>query len=250
MDLISWVKAELPVRMEHLCIRIGDDERTGLVVLDEVNGFCTVGHGNLAPRAPDAQVERMVDETVRIAREFRSRHLPVLAFLDCHDPNKPENPYPPHCLVGSGEEELVPDLKWFEDDDEVVLVRKDCINGFVGAMRPDGSNTVVDWINANKIQRILVVGVCTDICVLDFVATMTSVRNHGISPPLEEIVVYAQGCSTYDLPLAVAKEIGAVAHPQDLAHHMGLYLTAARGAKIVDSVQFAAEIHPNGVKKV
>ncbi|XP_024533812.1 nicotinamidase 1 [Selaginella moellendorffii] len=84
----------------------------------------------------------------------------------------------------------------------------------------------------------------------DFVATMTSVRNHGISPPLEEIVVYAQGCSTYDLPLAVAKEIGAVSHPQDLAHHMGLYLTAARGAKIVDSVQFAAEIHPNGVKKV
>ncbi|EFJ25720.1 hypothetical protein SELMODRAFT_413633 [Selaginella moellendorffii] len=78
---------------------------------------------------------------------------------------------------------------------------------------------------------------------------MTSVRNHGISPPLEEIVVYAQGCSTYDLPLAVAKEIGAVSHPQDLAHHMGLYLTAARGAKIVDSVQFAAEIHPNGVKK-
>ncbi|EFJ10618.1 hypothetical protein SELMODRAFT_426957 [Selaginella moellendorffii] len=33
-----------------------------------------------------------------------------------------------------------------EDDDEVMLL---------GAMRPHGSNTVVDWIKANKIKRII-----------------------------------------------------------------------------------------------
>ena len=38
-------------------------QRTGLVIVDEVNGFATVGAGPLAPPAPNAQVTRMVEET-------------------------------------------------------------------------------------------------------------------------------------------------------------------------------------------
>ena len=37
---------------------------TGLVIVDEVNGFCTVGCGPLAPASPNEQVSRMVAETV------------------------------------------------------------------------------------------------------------------------------------------------------------------------------------------
>ncbi len=39
--------------------------KCGLVVVDEVNGFATVGAGALAPREPNAQVSRMVEETDR-----------------------------------------------------------------------------------------------------------------------------------------------------------------------------------------
>lgn len=61
----------------------------------------------------------------------------------------------------------------------------------------------------------MVVGICTDICVLDFVVTILSARNHGLIPHLEEVVVYSQGCATYDLPVTVAKNIrGAFPHPQ------------------------------------
>ena len=44
------------------------------------------------------------------------------------------------------------------------------------------------------------VGICTDICVMDFVVTALSARNHGIMEPLEDIFVYSKACATYDLP--------------------------------------------------
>ena len=45
--------------------------KTGLIIVDEVNGFATVGAGYLAPPAPNAQVTRMVDETDRLANADR-----------------------------------------------------------------------------------------------------------------------------------------------------------------------------------
>src|SRR3546814_15350637 len=95
----------------------------------------------------------MVEETARLARGFSGQGWPILAFLDTHVPGKPEPPYPPHCEAGTGEEELVPQLTWLGDDPHATLVRKDCINGFVGAIGKDGRNAVVDWVNANKIGR-------------------------------------------------------------------------------------------------
>lgn len=209
----------------------------GLVLVDPVNGFCTVGSGHLAPTEPDKQISVMIDECVRVARAFCERKLPVFAFLDTHYPNKPEPPYPPHCIIGSGEEDLVPALKWLESDPNVTLRRKDCINGFLGSMDKDGSNTFAEWVKTNKIKIILVLGICTDICVLDFVSTTLSARNVGLVPPLEDVVVYSRGCATFDLPVHVAKTIkGALPHPQEMMHHVGLYMAKGRGAKIVQQV--------------
>jgi nicotinamidase-related amidase len=206
---------------------------TGLVVVDEVNGFCTVGCGPLAPAAPNAQVSRMVAETVALCRRFEAEGRPVLAFLDTHEPGKPEPPYPPHCERGTGQENLVPDLAWLEASPVATLIRKDCINGFVGAIDARGRNRLADWIAANDLRAVLVVGICTDICVMDLVLTMLSARNHGLLGKLEDVVVYEPGCATYDLPLETARNLGlpdTAAHPQDLTHHMGLYFMASRGA--------------------
>lgn len=211
----------------------------GLVIVDEVNGFATVGAGNLAPPVPNEQVSTMVSETERIARDFTSQDHKILAFLDTHIPGKAEPPYPPHCEAGSGEEELVPELLWLMADENTTLVRKDCINGFIGAFGKDGRNAVVDWVNANSITDLLVVGICTDICVMDFVLTALSARNHDMMPTLRDIHVYDRGCATYDLPREVAVGAGLgehAAHPQDVTHYMGLYFMASRGASLVNHV--------------
>jgi len=234
--LTRQVAAALPVAPARL--RLGA-EPSGLIIVDEVNGFATVGAGNLAPPTPNAQVSAMVSETDRLARAFSGQGWPLLAFLDTHEPGKPEPPYPPHCEKGTGEENLVPELAWLEQDPHTTLVRKDCINGFVGAIQADGRNAVVDWVNAHGLQRLLVVGICTDICVMDFVLTLLSARNHDLMPSLKDISVYAGGCATYDLPKDVALGLGlpeTASHPQDLTHHLGLYFMASRGAEIVGEV--------------
>ena len=62
----------------------------------------------MAPREPNEQIETMVAETNCLAQAFTAKGMPVLAFLDTHQPDKPEPPYPAHCEKGSGEEKLVP----------------------------------------------------------------------------------------------------------------------------------------------
>ena len=42
---IDLLKEELPVELQSLLL--SDDVQTGLVLVDVVNGFCTVGAGNL-----------------------------------------------------------------------------------------------------------------------------------------------------------------------------------------------------------
>ena len=235
--LYDLMREAMPVSFSSLRV---DQDGTGLIVVDEVNGFATVGCGNLAPPVDNPQVTRMVDETDRLARCFRDNGWPILAFLDTHEPGTPEPPYPPHCEKGTGEEELVPQLKWLEEEQAATLVRKDCINGFVGAIRADGGNSVVDWVNDCGLERLLVVGICTDICVMDFVLTMLSARNHGLMPPLKTISVYAEGCATYGLPREVAAGLGlpeTAAHPQQETHYLGLYFMASRGAELVDKVE-------------
>jgi nicotinamidase-related amidase len=239
--LVNQLRATMPIRLEPLTV--GGAQKTGLVIVDEVNGFATVGAGYLAPPAPNAQVTQMVEETDRLARAFSEQKRPILAFLDTHVPGKPEPPYPPHCEAGTGEENLVPRLEWLERDQHTTLVRKDCINGFVGSITPDGRNRVVDWVNQHKLEAVLVVGICTDICVMDFVLTFLSARNHDLMPSLKDILVYEGGCSTYDLPRATAETLGlppTAAHPQDVTHYMGLYFMASRGARLVDKVAVTA----------
>lgn len=209
----------------------------GLVIIDEVNGFCTVGAGNLAPPAPDEQVSRMVSQTDRLARHFAQCHRPILAFLDTHEPGVPEPPYPPHCERGTGEENLVPELNWLESSEHATLIRKDCINGFVGAIETAGDgaprNRLVDWVNEHRLAALLITGICSDICVMDFVLTMLSARNHGLMPSLKDIVVYESATATYDLPREVAREQSlpeSASHPKMMTHHAGLYFMASRGA--------------------
>src|SRR3546814_12115855 len=66
-SLTRQVAAALPVAPTRL--KLGG-EPTGLVIVDEVNGFATVGAGNLAPPQANPQVAAMVEETARLAPRF------------------------------------------------------------------------------------------------------------------------------------------------------------------------------------
>ncbi|XP_061367271.1 nicotinamidase 1-like [Gastrolobium bilobum] len=234
---VELLREEIPVTQQPLFL--SEDIKTGLVLVDLVNGFCTVGAGNLAPREPDKQISKMVDESVRLCKAFCEKKWPIFAFLDCHHPDIPEPPYPPHCLAGTDEAKLVPELLWLENEPNATLRRKECIDGFLGSVEKDGSNVFIDWVKNNQLKQVLVAGICTDICVLDFVCSVLSARNRLWLSPLENVIVYSQACATYDVPVHVAKtNKDVVSHPQELMNHIGLYIAWGRGAKIASEVLF------------
>ncbi|CAO3408301.1 isochorismatase family protein [Azospirillum largimobile] len=234
---LKAVAAVMPVRRTAVSLA---GKRVGKLDVDPVKGFAAIGGGNLAPPAANAQVSRMIAEIDRSNRLFIEAGYPIAVFLDTHEPGKPEFPYPPHCEAGTGEEDLVEELSWLDGAPGVTLMRKDCINGVVGTTDlATGRNRLFDWIAGNGIETLVVDGICTDICVLQAVQTLLSARNHGMTGPLREIVVYEPGCATYDLPLATARSLGlpdSAAHPQMVAHHVGLYLMQASGAVIADEL--------------
>ena len=80
--LNGMLREAMPIAMNGIHI---SGRGTGLVIVDEVNGFASVGCGNLAPPADNPQVTRMIEETNRLAREFQSQGWPILAFLDTHE---------------------------------------------------------------------------------------------------------------------------------------------------------------------
>lgn len=210
-------------------------KRTGLLVVDIVHGFCTPGRGPLAPFSANPQVERMIDETDRLARRIG----PKLVFRDSHFPGQNEAPYPRHCEQGTGDDELVDKLAWLEGAPETTVMPKECINGVVGGIRQDGGNIVFDWARESDIERLVVTGICTDICVLTAVTTLLSARTRGFLGRLTDIVVYEPGCATYDLPLETARQIGlpeSTAHPQELFHRMGLLVMQNQGAVIAGTI--------------
>ncbi|HBE16471.1 MAG TPA: isochorismatase [Cyanobacteria bacterium UBA11149] len=235
---LAAIEAALPIEPQTYII---GDRPTGLIVVDVVNCFCTIGYV-FAPQQPDAQISTMVSETNRLAQSFVAKGLPIMVFLDTHQPGKPEPPYPTHCEKGSGEEKLVTELEWLENHPLATLVEKDCINGFIGAIDIDtGRNLLLEWISDRKLEALVVVGICTDICVMDLVTTMLSVRNHALSPTLKDIVVYAKGCATHNITAEMALQQGlpkTAIHPQKIAHHIGLYTMTERGAIIADTIKF------------
>ena len=85
-------------------------------------------------------------------------------------------------------------------------------------------------------------GIYTDICVMDFVLTMLSARNHAMMPRCETISVHEAACASYDLPRKAAESLGLLAtasHLQEFTHYMGLYFMAANGASILSEVEVA-----------
>jgi len=253
--LLDELRRALVVRVTRPPLPRG---RVGLIVVDVVRGFTR--SGNLSDPRSMAPMVQAIGTLVRALDDRLGERLHLLMLRDCHHPDVPEPPYPPHCIVGTGEELLDPDLAWLADRSQTTVVDKDCINGLVGAMRSvdsaDGRlwrNLLVDWVVEQEIETLVIAGDCTDICVSDLTVALLSARNHGMLtralPDAREryvaaitsmpIYVYLPGCATYDLdppgPLPAGQEPRR--HPGPLAQHVGLWLMASRGAELIDAFE-------------
>jgi nicotinamidase-related amidase len=167
-----------------------------ILVVDMVNGFCRAG--NLASARLDSITGRL-----RGYLEGEAAAGARLVFLaDTHTTDDPEFAmFPAHCVEGSGEEEIVPELAALAAIGTVV--RKRTFSGFRG--------TELDEVLGRLAPEVVeVAGVCTDICVLH---TVYDLRVRGY-----DVVVRSDLVETYDAPGHDADEINrfALSHIRDI----------------------------------
>ena len=152
-----------------------------------------------------------------------------------------EHPFPPHCIKGTDEEKIINELEWLIDSD-ALKIKKDCINGFIGSIDPiNNENVFINWIKKYQIRTLIVTGICTDICVLDFVLTCMSAINHQIINPLNKVVVYSEACSTYHMDANDIQRLKldeSMIHDQETYHNIGLKIMQMRGAIIANKIKF------------
>ncbi len=208
----------------------------GLIIVDPGRGFTR--QGNLADPVHMVPMLDRIADLYDDLKDTLAGRLHVLIFLDTHEADIPEPPYPPHCIVGTGEELIDRTLQFFPGEPQVTVIRKDCINGFVGAIDPTTEdNAYTGWVIHNQIETLLFCGDCTDICVSDLVCTSLSARNHGLFTDWSPVVdrkAYAEAITSMDLVVMVGEcetfDAPAIGHYREAAHHAGLWMMASRGA--------------------
>jgi nicotinamidase-related amidase len=167
-----------------------------IVVVDVLNGFCRAG--NLAsPRLA------VIVEPIRahLERELAAGAKAIF-IVDTHAPDDPEFAmFPEHCVAGSGEDEIVDELKPFAVD--AAVIRKSTYSAFYGT----DLERVLREMAPDEVE---VVGVCADICVMHTVADLR-VRGYPVT-------VRADLIETYDSPGHPAVEISrfALDHMRDI----------------------------------
>jgi nicotinamidase-related amidase len=222
-DFLDWLdlwRDDLPeVSLEEV---ISDPTQVALVVEDLVEGFCT--EGPLAsPRV--AGIVSVVARLLQRACDLGVRHF--LFPQDTHDPDAVEfSAYPPHCVAGTAESEMVGELKDLSFSDLFVVIPKNSISSSIGTDL-DG------WLEAHpEVTTFIVVGDCTDICVYQ-AAMYLRMRANVLGLRDVRVIVPADCVQTYDLPVETALELGALPHDGDLLHSVFLYHMALNGVEVV-----------------
>lgn len=159
-------------------------EKTAMIVVDVVNGFIREG----AMASP--LVEDIIPAVAKLMDKCNKAEIPVVAFADCHKEDCSEfASFPPHCIENTSESELVDELKKVGG---YFLMKKNSTNGFHEKIFKQC------LIQNPTTNTFIVVGDCTDICVMQFCLTLKTwytQQNRNI-----DIYIPVNAVETYDAP--------------------------------------------------
>ena len=166
-----------------------------VLVLDMVRGFCEEGH-NLYLGPP---VRELIPRLRDLLRRERAKGSRVIFLCDNHDPDDLEfNMFPPHCVRGSEEPEVIPELQEFAD--EVIPKRR--FSAFF-------DTNLSQRLKELKPDKMIIVGVCTNICVL-YTAADARDRDYAVEVPADCVTTFdtdAQKFALHQLKTVLGAEV-------------------------------------------
>lgn len=189
-----------------------EKDNTAVIVIDMINGFAKEG-ALYSPR-----VEGIIPYLTEILPLFEGFNK--VFFADEHNSESKEfGSYPPHCVKGTVESQIIDELKPFVEDFGEVIP-KNSTNGFV-------TKGFAEWMGKHpKIKNYVIMGDCTDLCVLQFALTLKAYLNEwDVS---SHVIVPIRGVETFHLD--------ATNHHAELMNVFALYNMQINGVELAKDI--------------
>ncbi len=141
-----------------------------VLVIDMLKGF--LEEGNPLYSGPEAR--KIIPATEKLIKEELDRGSKVFFVADSHEEKDLEfEMFPPHCIKGTSESEIIEELSKYPGE----RINKKRYSAFY--------NTDLDEkLAALKPEKIIVCGVCSNICVLHTVADARN-RDYKVEVPVD-----------------------------------------------------------------
>ena len=185
MRLINNLKKEVTGRRKAMA--------KAVLVVDMVRGFLEEGY----PLYCGARARRIIPGIQRLLEQELARGSRVFFICDHHAPDDPEfTMFPPHCIEGTAEAEVIPELAHYKGE----VIPKKHFSAFF-------DTPLEEKLNELKPEKLIVCGVCTDICVLHTVADARN-RNYQVEVPADCVASFDEKAHHFALE-HIEKVLGA-----------------------------------------
>jgi nicotinamidase-related amidase len=224
--LVDWYHSRPTQELSELLDGLENDpNRIAVLAVDVTTGFCSQGSLS-SPRV--GRIAQPIAQLFQRAYDLDVRHF--ILPQDTHSEDAVEfESFPAHCVRGTDEPVTVPELSSLPFSELFHIIEKDSISSSIAT----GLDT---WLDTHpQVTTFLAVGDCTDFCVHQL-AMHLRLRANALNLRDVRVVLPIDGVDTFDIPVDVAEEIGALPHHGDLLHLIFLYNMAQNGVEIVAKV--------------
>lgn len=138
-----------------------------IIIVDMLKGFLEKGY----PLYCGSESKIIIPNVVSLLKDKKDAE--IIYICDSHEEDDREfKMFPRHCVKGSVESEIIDELKPFKG----TIILKTRYSGFYNTPLED----ILKKLNPEKV---IVVGVCTDICVMHTVADLRN-RDYNVEVPV------------------------------------------------------------------
>ena len=174
-----------------------------VLVVDMLRGFLEPSHDGEEHKLYCGEEARAIIPNVRrLIEDEAAKGSHVIFVMDTHEPNDKEfEIFPPHCIEGTPENEVIPELSDLDGE----RLPKNRYSAFF--------NTPLERRLAElKPDKVIVCGVCTDICVMHTSADARN-RDYAVEVPADCVASFDPEAHTWALKhlqsILGAKVVGA-----------------------------------------
>ena len=164
-----------------------------VIVADMIKGFLEEGY----PLYLGQKARGIIPNVRRMLEEERQKGSHIIFLADNHEPDDREfEMFPPHCVKGTVETEVIPELS----DLATEIIPKTRYSAFYGT-------NLEERIRELSPDRVVMCGVCTDICVLHTVADLRD-RDYRVEVPVDCVATFDEEAHAFALK-HIEKVLGA-----------------------------------------